>query len=484
MKTAARTLLAGISALLAPCANAVNLASDGLGQALIFPYYTVQADASGNTFDTFISVVNTRAEAKVARMRFREGRNGREVAAFNLYLAPNDVWTGAVIPMTASASSPAVLISVDVSCTNPHISLGDVMEFTTSSFTGGNADGLGDDAARTREGYVELIEMATLTGASAASATHGIPGAPSCAGLTGVSVPLSTAAPSGGLMGTLTVINVASGGEFTANAVALAQVATRSFYRNYNDPYPDFNAAEVDPVSVVVSGGKTYRMQWSSGLDAVQSVLMHRTVESELTLDTGTNSATDWIVTFPTKRFYDPANPRPPFQDVYRGPGAQMKFVLDLHPRNSAPATLSESCDFTCPGGWYQGFDLRLPWATSVVAFKPRSAALEIGAATVSGALGSRNAWLVPLPTGSQSGRASLAPERFGALGSLAPLSASTLRHSDGAVAVETVRINGFPMVGFEVHTFINGLLTCSTGTCQGNYGGSFPHKWTTSIQP
>ena len=94
-------------------AHAVYLAGDGVGQALIYPYYTVQG---GNAFNTFVTVVNTRNEAKVARVRFREGRTGREVFGMNLYLAPNDVWSGAVIPSDSSGASAARLVTNDVSC--------------------------------------------------------------------------------------------------------------------------------------------------------------------------------------------------------------------------------------------------------------------------------------------------------------------------------------------------------------------------------
>ena len=54
--------------------------------------------SGGNAFNTYVSVVNTTDVVKVVKVRFREGKNSREVLDFNLYLSPNDVWTGAVIP--------------------------------------------------------------------------------------------------------------------------------------------------------------------------------------------------------------------------------------------------------------------------------------------------------------------------------------------------------------------------------------------------
>ncbi|MBL4661333.1 MAG: hypothetical protein JKY19_13330, partial [Alcanivoracaceae bacterium] len=60
--------------------NAVQLSSNGMGQVLIFPYYTVNGG-----FNTLINLVNRTNEAKALRVRFREAANGREVFTFNLY---------------------------------------------------------------------------------------------------------------------------------------------------------------------------------------------------------------------------------------------------------------------------------------------------------------------------------------------------------------------------------------------------------------
>src|SRR6266540_6068057 len=84
MRFSGRFVLGSVALLAVGNATAVSLGSDGLGQALIFPYYTVQS-ASGNAFNTYLSVVNHAADAKAIRVRFREGRLSREVLAFNLF---------------------------------------------------------------------------------------------------------------------------------------------------------------------------------------------------------------------------------------------------------------------------------------------------------------------------------------------------------------------------------------------------------------
>jgi hypothetical protein len=82
--------LAGVAGI-AATAQAVNINPDGLGQVLIYPYYTVNG---GNV--TLLSVVNTTENAKAVKVRFNEGLNTREVLDFNLYLSPFDVWTAAL----------------------------------------------------------------------------------------------------------------------------------------------------------------------------------------------------------------------------------------------------------------------------------------------------------------------------------------------------------------------------------------------------
>ena len=84
MKMKKKILSAAVmaAALGAGSAQAANLSSDGTGQVLLFPYYTVQ----GNN-ETLLTIVNTTDKGKAVKVRFREAFNSREVLGFNLYLA-------------------------------------------------------------------------------------------------------------------------------------------------------------------------------------------------------------------------------------------------------------------------------------------------------------------------------------------------------------------------------------------------------------
>ena len=107
-KTLTNALLAGVAGVagIANISNAVNLNPDGLGEVLIYPFYTVNG---GN--DTLLSVVNTTDSVKAVKVRFVESKNSREVLDFNLYLSPYDVWTGAVIDPDGDDAGPAAVVT-------------------------------------------------------------------------------------------------------------------------------------------------------------------------------------------------------------------------------------------------------------------------------------------------------------------------------------------------------------------------------------
>src|SRR5579862_6023370 len=111
--------LAGLGVLgVVDSAQAVHINQDGLGQALVYPYYTVRNSPSGNAYVTALSVVNTTASAKAVKVRFLEGKNSREVLDFNLFLSQYDVWTAGIVQSGVGAG----VFTLDHSCTTPAVS--------------------------------------------------------------------------------------------------------------------------------------------------------------------------------------------------------------------------------------------------------------------------------------------------------------------------------------------------------------------------
>jgi hypothetical protein len=493
MKETFRT--AGVIAVLAASgpACAVSLNVDGMGQALIYPYYTAQSSGA-NPYNTYLSLVNHTADAKAVRVRLRESRNSREVASFNVFLSPNDMWTGAIVPLLNSPA--AALISADRSCASPAFvataELPPGVIFQNAFYSGTFSDSNGEGLERTREGWVEMIEMATLTGATAARVTHNGSGVPAnCAAVQG-NAALDVAPPTGGLSGTLTLINVASGMDFTVNAEALADLGTRPFYRPPSDPYPDLNATEIDPVSIVVANGSVYRSSWNRAADAVSAVLMRSEALAEYVLDDGTGSRTDWVVNFPTRHhFVSTATSAAPFsrpgtwsgdcggglaQNQWRGEEIQITFFN----REEGYAV------FNSAGSEFGilPFAALLCAAASVFNFVNGSAHLAGGASA--SVLGSVSRGLstgaVPVTATMQNGWARLSPAVAMSLTSLGASTRTSL--ATGATSLGPHSFSGLPMVGLMVRTFVNGTLVCNAGACQGNYGGSFPLKFRRGITP
>jgi hypothetical protein len=480
----ARILAASLAAAFPSAASAVYLNPDGLGQALVYPYYTAQS-ASGNPFNTYISVVNHAADAKAVRVRFREGRNGAEVASLNLFLSPNDVWTGAVAPSGAGAT----FITSDRSC----VDFGPgqaTLNFGNALYAGSAGDGLGAGLDRTREGYIEMFEMGTLGGAAAQAIAHDAAGAPAnCAAVQAVGT-LAVGPPTGGLSGTLTLINVASGEDFTVNADALADLATQSYFRLPADPYPAFDAAEVTPVSVVNADGQVYRSQWTRGVDAVSAVFMRAGFQAEYVLDPGTRSLTDIVLTSPTRRYYVTVGVvTAPFagaagwsQARCSNPAAGANALFGE--RLVALIANREEAASLFDGDSGMALQPFLPYALCAASttFSVNNGASHMVAGTSSMVLGSIN-MSSPLRAVSalQNGWTEIAPLQPG---SLASLSTSTrINVSTGATVSGSHRFIGLPMTGMFVRVFQNGTLACSAGACQGNYGGGFPLRYRRSIQ-
>lgn len=154
-------VLGGIG--MAPSTQAMNLATDGLGQVLIFPYYTVQGG-----WATLFNITNTSDQIVAAKIRFHESLNSRDVFDFNIVMSPHDVWNGWV----ANNGNGPSFFTADTTCTTlsalPVNLATDGVPFVspalgtdgTLAYTGGAADGGSTAVTRMNEGYVEVITMA------------------------------------------------------------------------------------------------------------------------------------------------------------------------------------------------------------------------------------------------------------------------------------------------------------------------------------
>jgi hypothetical protein len=476
--------VAGVSALGAGSASAVTLNADGLGNVLLYPYYTVRETSAGNAYNSLLSVVNTTASAKAVKVRFLEGKNSREVLDFNLYLSHNDVWVAAVIPTADGAG----IVTPDNSCTDPAVSQDEnnPNAFVNFAYVGSADDPANDDLDRTREGYVEIIEMGTMYGYGEFVATH-VAGVPRNCGYLrasgGANADRWTTVPSGGLFGSMTLVNVGTGVDFGYDPVALSQFAGRQLWFAPGDVKPQLSDA--DPVSLVIDAtdqfsAGAYLTSWGTvpNVDPVSAVLMHDNVYNEFVLDKGTGSKTDWIVTMPTKTYY------------YSGVSDKELKVIKLFQRNfksigacddvsivrydREERTVKTPGSFSPPAPTVKD---SLCWEANVITFNS------------SNVFGSKN--VANLTTTFENGWASLSFLTIAS--SVGPIPYSAAAHQLGGSLTTIVQLLtgqttstpsatyfGLPVIGFAAWTFSNG----NVGGVLSNYGGNYIHKYTREVLP
>lgn len=360
-------MLAGLAGA-AGTAQAAYLNSDGLGEALIYPFYSVEGGQ-----DTYITVVNTTNLTKAVKVRIIEAENSAEVLDFNLYLSPYDHWA-AVITATADG---AKIDTADTSCTVPAFPEGGV-PFRNYVYDGDSGT---QTLARTREGYVEILEMGVLDddapdvlggdgnpissfGAEAA-AKHGASGEPAnCSVLvnawidedagdgTGewavsdaVGNPLPLAdqgnpaanfatepALLGGLYGYGVLINVEEGTNATYSAIAMdsffpdTPIHTDSGFVN-----PSLSDALGVADIFDSETGSVVSLDYANGIDAVSALFMHNTISNDYVLEPSILAGTDWVLTMPTKREYvNQAAPAAlPFLNVWADGNACEELTLE-----------------------------------------------------------------------------------------------------------------------------------------------------------
>jgi len=503
------TLVAALVAVSCPSAQAVNLSLDGSGQVLIFPFYTTR-----NGFVTTVSVTNTESlQSKAAVVTFREARTGARVMGFHIWLPPNGIWTGTVV----AAGEGAGIYSGSGPCSTPQLPSGggNSLAFVSHHYTGLAVDSFPDNGGtsldRTRDGYLEVIEMGVLADGATDAASQPSTAAArirsrdmsmlNCAALQAPMInPNGTdlLTPAGGLTGSYIIINSTTGVEFAGKAVALQNFfvppagSRNALYSPVESGLPDL--ASVSPARSVVlrpSGTVGADVQivtdWVAAggapIDAVSAVLMASTLSHEF--DASPGMKTELIVTMPTKRFYvRPAN----------AGAAQAAPVPAINPFRTTFASATpgdaRSCDsiFSLQSdrngaNFHAGIGGRdVCWATSTIV------PVRLGEQQATSSIfGARDPVYRPLTDGVAQGKLWLVPSKndttdFGSPGQgifpdfffqfrLGFTDSGGLRN----IRAEGNRYRGLPMIG----------LTAIQGVFSGQgYGGLFTSARTTANLP
>ena len=343
------TFVAGTSMTLTD-ATALQVSQGGIGHSLIVPYFNAQ---NGNM--TVLHVVNTdTVNGKAVKVRFRGALNSDDILDFQVFMSPGDVWTAAV---SAGSDGVATLTTGDGTCTLPALAKGVPQAFVQDRLN--PALSAADKANNTREGYVEIFNMADIPLNTASTSLYtaikhvnGV--APCTASVLNNTLQnfTSEAAASGagfntpttGLYGDWYIINVAqtttfSGGATAITAVNGAGVAARGNFVHFPQPAtangnpliasadPLFRSDSRDAAGATVSGAKIAAANYDLPdlstpytlvtLDAaapltqatnLTNAIKVTSITNQYANDASISAKTDWVFSMPTRRYNVAAN--------------------------------------------------------------------------------------------------------------------------------------------------------------------------------
>jgi hypothetical protein len=472
-------VVAGIAGVvgIANMANAVNLNPDGLGQVLLYPYYTVN-----NSQNTLLSVVNTTSNGKAVKVRFLEGYNSREVLDFNLFLSPYDVWTANVFKLSDGgvAGDGAGIFTKDNSCTAPAFTSGPLgngagyQAFLHYGYTGSYSDGgpTGDD--RTLEGHFEMISMADITAGTLLTDITHVNGVPAkCSAAEGLlEAHTNTIPPTGGLFGAASVVNVGQGTYYTYNADAIDGFTASTLISSTGSLDPSLRDANdtgtgSNATAFVFNNGALVTAAYTSSqaIDAVSALFDASNVYNQYQHSTDGSAGSDWVVTFPTKRFYvdtlyAPVTVAgiPPFENAFSNSKTTLGLSCDvvgisIYDREER-TTSTPTCGFSpCPPGQP---DSSICHETNVITFGGAGSSILASNLTSNIASPYANGWVQLSFTDATHGG-----------------TAKTGHAHASRAATNGTIFYGLPVTGFEAENFVNG----SVGGVLANYSGVYRHR-------
>ena len=309
------TLCAAIAAAIAaaPAGAAVTLDPNGAGQGLLFPYFSTH-----NGQSTMINVHNGSADGKALKVRILESHAGAVTLAYNLYLAPGATWKAALVQQDPAAGAFATLREAHTTCASPMMPE-DGWDLLPYDF---HDDGGPQTGERSREGFVEIIELGTLSDAlsdlAASVDCDEFVERHTSGGIWRTNPNADLSAPSGGLRGTAVLIDSADGTSFDYPALAFDGLASAA--RQQSNSVNDGNdaispaltdvqpAAGEDHVDAYLPGAGadgssvTLRYDVDEGYNAISALLANRSARNGFSLNPGMRARTEWIYSFPTLR--------------------------------------------------------------------------------------------------------------------------------------------------------------------------------------
>ena len=351
----------------APLAHELTPTTTGIGHILVVPYFTTQQNNK-----TLLNIVNTdTVNGKAVKLRFRGAANSDDIFDISIFLSPGDMWTADV----AADGNISRLVTNDTSCTLP--SAADIKDlggkFKTNRVR--NAD-----PEQTREGYVEILNMADVPPGTYANGANSplytaikhVNGVAPCtqtvmdlqendleavAGSPNSPLVRGYSWPTGGLMANWVIVNVGDSASFSGEAVALRATPDRTIDNPGSGNLVWFpqTTADVDAASAanlsadplfsqnlvkaasydfpdlstpyisnrpVAPGAPALPVTPADQANELARQFAVRSITNEYLTNKSVNFATDWVFSMPTRRYATAYN--------YAGVGAAQRVLNPL----------------------------------------------------------------------------------------------------------------------------------------------------------
>ena len=418
--------------------------SKGTGQVLMFPFYSVE-----NNSNTFMHISNNTGDTKAIKVRLMEHRNSQVVLEFNAYLGPYDVFP---VALDAEGSGGAIL-TTDDTCTVPELGTANGNYNGTQTELAGGAtlrkqplvpylydQDAESSISRTLLGHAEVIEMGVVDESvdvydCTAVRTLWASGAWSTTPSTNVT------GPTGGLSGASYFINPNLAYSMSIDVTAIDGWAKDgvNYHKSPGTGLPTLE--EGSPKAMVGDTVLDYTGQANASVMATTAVLAAGSIMNEVQIESGLAAETDWVVTFPTKKYLtNGTTAGAPFTKVYDGTKSDNVAceTLSLAQFDRETVSSNGSGNFVPASGGVAG---DLCDAVTVVSFASNSALLT------------NDTIAVGFPF--QNGAARLVAEQ-------------AVPADNNGVVVE-----GLPVIGFAGTRIVNGPMS---------YGYTSPHKVTNTI--
>lgn len=351
-----KKLISGLMILAGTASQAgISVNQQGTGDVVLLPHYTVK-----NNNNSIITVNNHNENyGKAVQLVFREGINGENVLSFNLYLQPNDSWSGVLVAAVSNVlghggEDNVGLLSNDLSCT-PF--LPSPQQFLPYGFEANETTV--STMERAQEGFIEVYEMAQFDPNSEEINFSDCAEIGLLWNTEWESNPnYEMQEPKGDISANLTIINVNEGTSIASNGTALV-----NFFEEgsafHQSPGIDYSLNDGINISSQLTQAGLVETVWEHGYQAVSALLTKNKAEFDFSLEASVNAQAEAVITFPTKRFHTSgATPTAPFTTSYvEQTGACEPVSAEAVDRDGSSLSVSAA-----PGN--------LCWANNVISMK------------------------------------------------------------------------------------------------------------------